>query len=207
MLWGQSPEYDGTFVRDHGSMLGSLMITAQITFLNLLYGRLAAYLTDVENQRTEVAYEDSLIVKVAARPVLVLAMLLPECKSAQIFQFCNSYFALFYIAFIKSQGFSIFDSFGEKDLRGRPYKDMCGDVGSESFSILNGHQVFVRGDCMGELGTLMLSQLVIKPCIEIFVQLVGPWLKKQWAACKHKVTGLRLCRTSPVVRFFKRTSK
>jgi hypothetical protein len=81
MLWGQSPEYDGTFVRDHGSMLGSLMITAQITFLNLLYGRLAAYLTDVENQRTEVAYEDSLIVKVAARPVLVLAMLLPECKS------------------------------------------------------------------------------------------------------------------------------
>ena len=111
---------------------------------------------------------------------------------AQIFQFCNSYFALFYIAFIKSQGFSIFDSFGEKDLRGRPYTDMCGDVGTETFSNLNGSQVFVRGDCMQELGTLMLSQLIVKPCIEIFVQLIGPWLKKQWAAWRTQVAAPRV---------------
>ena len=66
MLWAQSSKYEGTFVRDNGAMIGSLMITAQIAFLNQLYKRLAAYLTDVENQRTEVAYEDSLIAKVAA---------------------------------------------------------------------------------------------------------------------------------------------
>jgi len=149
-------------------MLGSLLITGQVVALNSAYKKLAIYLTDVENQRIETAYEDSLILKVT------------------LFQFCNSYFALFYIAFVKAQGFSIFDAFGANDRRGRPYKDMCGTLGAEDFSRHGDNQLFVRGDCMDELGTLMLSHLVIKPCIENFIQLAVPWAKTRLAEHKRK---------------------
>jgi hypothetical protein len=122
-----------------------------------------------------------------------------------LFQFCNSYFALFYIAFVKAQGFSIFNAFGLKDRRGRPYEDMCGAVGTESFSKLGNRQLFVRGDCIDELVTLMLSHLVIKPLTENLLQLMVPYLKKKVAEYKRKaraypralIPDLRLCRPTP----------
>jgi anoctamin-10/anoctamin-7 len=50
---------------------------------NMLYEKLALYLTELENHRTETAYEDSLIAKTF------------------MFQFVNSYASLIYIAFVK----------------------------------------------------------------------------------------------------------
>ena len=64
MLWATAHQFDGTFLRDHGGLLGSLMITAQVVIMNVLYKKLAVFLTDVANHRTEDAYEDAVILKV-----------------------------------------------------------------------------------------------------------------------------------------------
>ena len=55
----------------------------QITILSALYGLTSKWLNDQENCRTDVIYEDSMIIKLFA------------------FNVINSYAALFYIAFIK----------------------------------------------------------------------------------------------------------
>jgi len=66
-----------------GGIIASLLNAIQIYILNELYGRVAIYLNNYENHRTDTDYEDSLISKTF------------------IFQFVNSFSALFYIAFIK----------------------------------------------------------------------------------------------------------
>ena len=63
--------------------LASLGNALQIQIFNVIYGKLALILTEMENHRTRVEYEDSLIIKTF------------------IFQFVNSVNSLFYIAFIK----------------------------------------------------------------------------------------------------------
>jgi hypothetical protein len=63
--------------------LSSLGNALQIQLFNFIYSRLAIILTEKENHRTRVNYEDSLIVKTFC------------------FQFVNSFNSLFYIAFIK----------------------------------------------------------------------------------------------------------
>ncbi|CAM9434451.1 unnamed protein product [Discosporangium mesarthrocarpum] len=57
----------------------------QIQLMNLVYGNIAIWLNDLENHRTDTAYEDNLIAKTF------------------MFQFVNSYASLVYIAFIKEQ--------------------------------------------------------------------------------------------------------
>lgn len=59
----------------------TVVFILQVT--NMLYEKLALYLTELENHRTETAYEDSLIAKTF------------------MFQFVNSYASLIYIAFVK----------------------------------------------------------------------------------------------------------
>lgn len=111
-----------------------------------------------------------------------------------LFQSCNSYFALFYIAFVKSQGLALFESFGLMDWRGRPYEDSCGQYGSDDFSLVGNcsdpaegcRQLFVRGDCMTELSTLMLSHLILKPLGEVAVQIVLPWLQRKLSTFLYK---------------------
>ena len=66
-----------------GGIIASLLNAIQISIMNELYGRVAIYLNNYENHRTDTDYEDSLISKTF------------------IFQFVNSFSALFYIAFIK----------------------------------------------------------------------------------------------------------
>lgn len=56
----------------------------QILIFNVIYTKLAKYLTDLENHKTQVKYENSLIVKTF------------------VFQFVNAFNSLFYIAFFKS---------------------------------------------------------------------------------------------------------
>jgi len=75
--------------------------------MNIVYGKLAKLFNDLENHRTDTEHEDALITKTF------------------IFQFCNSYGALFYLAFVKTHGLSPFGAFGLTDHRGEPYHDMC----------------------------------------------------------------------------------
>lgn len=63
--------------------VASLLNAVQIQVMNFIYGQISIRVNDWENHRTEVAYENALTAKTF------------------IFQFVNSYVALFYIAFVK----------------------------------------------------------------------------------------------------------
>ena len=75
---------DGDFSFALGSIIGSAMNAVQIQIMNVVYGKVAIYLTEKENHRTETAFEDALISKTFS------------------FQFVNSFMALIYLAFIKT---------------------------------------------------------------------------------------------------------
>jgi len=61
-----------------------------INTMNIVYKKVAVWLNNFENYRTDTSYEDALIVKVFS------------------FQFVNSYISLFYIAFIKEHRIRVF---------------------------------------------------------------------------------------------------
>jgi len=63
--------------------IASAINAGSIIVFNALYKQLAAWLTEIENNRTETMFQDSLII---------------ECF---LFQFINSYFSLYIVAFIK----------------------------------------------------------------------------------------------------------
>lgn len=56
-----------------------------IVILNLIYDRMAEWLTEMELQRTQTEFDDSLAVKI------------------YMFQFVNNYSCIFYIAFLKGK--------------------------------------------------------------------------------------------------------
>jgi hypothetical protein len=68
---------------DFASIVPSLVNAIQIQIMNMIYGSIAIRLNDLENHRTDTAYEDNLIAKTF------------------MFQFVNSYASLVYIAFVK----------------------------------------------------------------------------------------------------------
>lgn len=92
--------------------VGQLMASVTSTFINTLsimimgkvYQKLAVYLTDWENHRTQTSYEDALIIKLFG------------------FQFVNSYTSLFYIAFFR-QDTKESGVIG----KGENYSDECGE--------------------------------------------------------------------------------
>jgi anoctamin-10/anoctamin-7 len=63
--------------------IASLLNAVQIQVMNYIYGTVSVYLNEFENHRTETIYEDALIGKTF------------------VFQFVNSFAALFYISFVK----------------------------------------------------------------------------------------------------------
>jgi len=67
-----------------GDTIASIMNAVQIQVLDQLYTRLAIYLNDNENHRTDTQYQDSIIAKLF------------------VFKFVNSYASFVYIAFIKT---------------------------------------------------------------------------------------------------------
>lgn len=73
--------YD-TDVSLYAQFIASIANSVQITIFNIIYGKLADYLTDMENHRTDTQFEDSMIAKLF------------------IFQFVNSYSSFFYLAFV-----------------------------------------------------------------------------------------------------------
>ncbi len=68
---------------DFSNIIPSVVNAIQIIIMNSIYSELAVRLNDLENHRTDTAYEDNLIAKTF------------------MFQFVNSYASLIYIAFIK----------------------------------------------------------------------------------------------------------
>lgn len=66
-----------------GPIITSIIQAVVIQILNYFYNKIAGLLTDLENHRTDTEYEDNLIGKIF------------------VFQFVNSYAALFYVGFVK----------------------------------------------------------------------------------------------------------
>eukprot|EP00298_Acanthocystis_sp_HF-20_P010790 c19048_g2_i1.p1 GENE.c19048_g2_i1~~c19048_g2_i1.p1 ORF type:complete len:776 (-),score=283.97 c19048_g2_i1:55-2343(-) len=73
-----------------GQIIGGMVNAVFINFMNVVYKKVAKWLNDFENYRTDTDYEDALISKVF------------------LFQFINSYISLFYIAFVKGRDMTIF---------------------------------------------------------------------------------------------------
>jgi len=181
------------FGPDNATLVGSAANLVWMIAMNNVYLLLAKYINNLENHRTESAYEDSLIFKTSA------------------FQFINSYFALFYVAFIKGQrSVSLFDSFGKVNpTTEQYYSDACGTPGTEPWHNVNPlcdssttqafdegkadgscTMVTVRSDCTDELAAQMLVYAAVRPAIGILIQSVVPWAtatsKRVWQAGKDR---------------------
>ena len=85
-------KYDGDGFKT-GTSIAAIINGVSIAVLNVLYGIVARKLTEWENHRTNTEFEDNLSSKLF------------------MFQFINSYFSLFYVAFLKTS----FSLFGRKD--------------------------------------------------------------------------------------------
>ena len=164
------------------AVIGGTLNAVWITLMNFLYRELAVYLTRFENHRTETEYEDALIVKTF------------------LFQFFNSYSALFYIAFFKAQHHTFFGAFGHRDdATGKAYADACGVEGGGQADFLRAaanvvpgcdpgadggstcRYVFVRKDCMDDLYWQMFTYTLIKPAYELlFFQFLLPFGTREW---------------------------
>jgi len=86
------------------SVTSTFINTVSIMIMGKIYQKLAVYLTDWENHRTQTSYEDALIIKLFG------------------FQFVNSYTSLFYIAFFR-QDTKETGVIG----KGENYSDECGE--------------------------------------------------------------------------------
>lgn len=69
-------------IGSNAQVIASIINVVQIQILTLIYDFVAFKLTDLENQRNDVVYEDSMIVKLF------------------LFQFVNNYSSFYYLAFI-----------------------------------------------------------------------------------------------------------
>ncbi|XP_055959025.1 anoctamin-4 isoform X2 [Patella vulgata] len=82
------------------TVISSIFNAVSILILGKVYDKLAVFLTEWENHRTQTSYDDSLIIKLFA------------------FQFVNSYASCFYIAFFRGRFDSVL-------VEGDQYKDFC----------------------------------------------------------------------------------
>jgi len=114
-----------------GGIIASILNAIQIQVFNSLYGDYARTLNDYENYRTDTEYEDALIAKTF------------------IFQFVNSFAALFYIAFVKPY---------------IPTIDPCVDTCMSELQI--------------SLGTIFMMQLIVGNFFECAVPSIQLYLAK-----------------------------
>jgi anoctamin-10/anoctamin-7 len=91
--WSMQAPRNGTIVfpwapdQPAGGQIAGIMNAVQIGVMDMIFQTMAEFLNDFMNHRTETLYEDSLILMVFT------------------FQFVNSFFSLFFIAFLKPQAF------------------------------------------------------------------------------------------------------
>ena len=150
---------DFALLRPYATIIGKYggMVRASvfIALTNLAFTFIARKLTDSENHRTETEYEDAYIVKVA------------------VFQFVNSYIALYYVAFVKSG--LVFDG----ELFG--VHEWCHDLQHFDLSAA-GIKELNHGDnpfCMAELQALMRTFVIVSQVMQQVIGFVVPWLLAQ----------------------------
>jgi len=148
-----------------------------INVFNNLYQRLAFALNDWENHKTDTAYDDSLIVK------------------CFLFQFINSYMAMYVVAFIKPNAnyFSAGDYFGtcecmefnqngcDKDMLtgpGAPRPPPGGTIDCDCTD--HGYS------CIDELSALLLSIFAVQLAIGNFMEFCVPLIKAKLAIAKEE---------------------
>jgi hypothetical protein len=151
-----------------GGVAAGVVQTVAIMILNGLYRKVAIIINDWENHRTETLYEDALIVKLF------------------LFQFINSYFSLFYIAFIKSSSITWF---------GGAYSDTpCTDW--------SGKPYYVDGvnNCLPELATQLQSIMISNMLLSNFLNHILPYLIFRLKLLyKHCLSALSLSQAPPQV--------
>jgi len=146
--------FQATFDAKYGAIMASTLQAAATVGLNVVYKEIAICMVNYENYRTDNEWEDAIVNKVF------------------LFQFINSYFSLFYIAFLKGH-------IGK--LEG--YSDKCKDTttGEET------------DNCMGELYTLLLSTLLTTQVLSTVGEALLPYFQYKllmWAeAAKWKAMG------------------
>ena len=151
-------------LQDLNEVFGGLIVgsinAVMITIFDYLFEGVAVQLTNFENHRTATRYEDQLIAK------------------QFVFQFVNSYFSLFYIAFFK--GGRVFRSEDSPTLFGR--EDRCKDV--------NGNDT---DSCMAELAFQLTAMLVTRMFIGNLMEYWAPHAQfkanmwKLWYGTKRSV--------------------
>jgi len=128
----------------YGAIAASTLQALVTVGLNVVYKELAIIMVDYENHRTDDQWENAIINKVFG------------------FQFINSYFSLFYIAFLKGK-------IGDLSFPGgEPYSDQCKDShGNPS------------DNCMLELSTLLLSTLLTTQIASTIAEALLPYVQYQ----------------------------
>jgi len=145
--------FQATIDAQYGPLMASVLQALCTVVLNVIYKEIAICMVDYENYRTDEEWEDSIISKVF------------------LFQFINSYFSLFYIAFLKGK-------IGKLD----GYSDACKD--GEGNDIDN---------CMGELKVLLFSTLLTTQIAGTLAEALAPYAQYkavEWAEqAKWKASG------------------
>ncbi len=124
-----------------GSLIGALANAFSILILNVIYKKIALWLTEwgmvyididfVENHRTESKYSMNLIFKLF------------------LFQFANSYTSLYYVAFFKDK---------RKLWNSDQYQDQCTDLLQQYLGLKESPCI---GELMIQLGTLIVADTVL----------------------------------------------
>lgn len=145
--------FQATIDAQYGPLMASVLQALCTVVLNVIYKEIAICMVDYENYRTDEEWEDSIISKVF------------------LFQFINSYFSLFYIAFLKGK-------IGKLD----GYSDACMDgEGNDT------------DNCMGELKILLFSTLLTTQIAGTLAEALAPYAQYkavEWAErAKWKASG------------------
>lgn len=129
--------------------------------LGIVFKKVGKWLTDLENHRTDIQYEDSLILKIF------------------VFSFFNSYTTLMYFAFIKSgTNLSNQNQYCSADLE--DFENNGDEEGIEN-RIFSAEELFKVDSCYGALGyslvIIFFSQIVINNTMEIGFPILGNFSK------------------------------
>merc|ERR1712159_733247 len=110
--------------------------------LNVVYKEIAQVMVGLENHRTDEEWENAIINKVF------------------VFQFINSYFTLFYVAFLKGKIGKLYS------YDGTGYSDVCKTAAG-----------LPADNCMEELSTLLLSTLLTTQIVSTAAEAAVPYVK------------------------------
>ena len=170
-----------------GSIICSILSAVWITLMNAAYSKLATFITNLENQRTQTEYENSLTLKLF------------------LFTAVNSYGSLFYLAFLKPLSIPLFDAWGWRDPQDNAYADTCGVRGKDWWASVgcnvvqsetcrggeydcpeDDNFILVRTDCWGDLRMQMITLMLIKPLYELPLQILLPRLTNRLNLLRRK---------------------